>query len=87
MINPLYQLLFGKEGLEGSMLSILYHSAEMLSEGDWYKNLPRVIFEEGLVMSLERGLRRSVYNAFPLVSECIATFRLPQANPRNVPRL
>ncbi|WEL38607.1 focal adhesion kinase [Encephalitozoon hellem] len=45
VIGPGYQKLFGKEGIEGAMLSIMYHYADMISKGDWCRDLIRIMLE------------------------------------------
>lgn len=103
MISPAYQHLFGKEGVEGLMLPIIYHYGEMLDEEDWYKDLLRVVFEEnsgnifgekfddalGKMMTRIAHMKdkdeNGSYNVVPLVSEWMDTFKLAQADPRNLP--
>lgn len=46
IISPGYQCLFGKEGVEGTMLSVLYHYGSMLDGSEWYEDLLRVMLEE-----------------------------------------
>ncbi|KHN70545.1 FAT domain-containing protein [Ordospora colligata OC4] len=42
VISPGYQKFFRKEGIEGTFLSVIYHFAEVLNEGDWYEDALKV---------------------------------------------
>lgn len=63
IITPGMQKLFGKEGIEGIMVSIMYHYADMLNSGDWHKDLLRVILEgrfADMAGSRLKGVHREV---------------------------
>jgi transformation/transcription domain-associated protein len=43
IVTPSYQMLFGVEGIEGPMVSILYHYGSMVNK-EWYMDLIKVMF-------------------------------------------
>ncbi|KAH9412302.1 FAT domain-containing protein [Ordospora pajunii] len=43
VISPGYQKFFGREGIEGTLLSVMYHFAEVLNEEDWYEDVLKVL--------------------------------------------
>ncbi|KMV66110.1 FAT domain-containing protein [Encephalitozoon cuniculi EcunIII-L] len=71
VIGPSYQKLFRKEGIEGAMLSIMYHYADMLNEGDWYRDLMKVVLEGMFVDMKGDGLERVCSEAVSRISEMV----------------
>lgn len=57
VIGPGYQKLFRKEGIEGTMLSIMYHYADMMGKEDWGKDLVKVVLEGRFMDMAGEGLK------------------------------
>ncbi|ADM11504.1 PI3/PI4 protein kinase [Encephalitozoon intestinalis ATCC 50506] len=70
-IGPGYQKLFGKEGIEGTMVSIMYHYAGMVNKGDWSKDLVKALLEGRFIDMTGKGLKGAHKEMLSRVSEMI----------------
>lgn len=93
MISPGLQTLFGRDGIEGQMLSVVYLYNEMLEKSDWFRDLLQTMFESlgdhekilGRVLQMAGRGENGTYNVVSVVSEWMDTFRLAQMDPRSHP--